>query len=68
MILLKENANSILKKELANKGLKQTYVAKHIGIANTYLSQLLNGSKPLTVEVAIKVARFLDVPLEKILN
>ncbi|HJG22019.1 MAG TPA: hypothetical protein K8V64_02965 [Enterococcus durans] len=29
---------------------------------------MLNGSINLTVEVAIKVARFLDVPLEKILN
>lgn len=68
MDLLKDNANSILKEELKNKGLKQKFVAEHIGIANTYLSQLLNGSKPLTVEVAIKLARFLDVPFEKILN
>lgn len=68
MDLLKGNANSILKEELKNKGLKQKFVAEHIGIANTYLSQLLNGSKPLTVEVAIKAARFLNVPLEKILN
>lgn len=68
MELLKGNANSLLKKELTNKGLKQKFVAEHIGIANTYLSQLLSGSKPLTVEVAIKLARFLDVPFEKILN
>lgn len=68
MELLKDNANSLLKKELTNKGLKQKFVAEHIGIANTYLSQLLSGSKPLTVEVAIKLARFLDVPFEKILN
>ena len=66
MDLLKDNANSILKEELKNKGLKQKFVAEHIGIANTYLSQLLSGSKPLTVEVAIKLARFLNVPLEKI--
>lgn len=68
MTLLKENASSILKKELANKGLKQTYVAKNIGVTASYLSRMLNGSINLTVEVAIKVARFLDVPLEKILN
>ncbi|MDY2639773.1 helix-turn-helix transcriptional regulator [Ligilactobacillus salivarius] len=68
MTLLKENASSILKKELANKGLKQTYVAKNIGVTAPYLSRMLNGSINLTVEVAIKVARFLDVPLEKILN
>lgn len=68
MGLLKDNANSILKKELQGKGLKQKFVAEHIGVANTYLSQLLNGSKPLTVEVAIKLARFLDVPLDEILN
>ena len=68
MSLLKNNANSILKEELQDKGLKQKFVAERIGIANTYLSQLLSGSKPLTVEVAIKLARFLDVPFEKILN
>ncbi|ARU19652.1 helix-turn-helix transcriptional regulator [Ligilactobacillus salivarius] len=68
MTLLKENASSILKKELASKGLKQTYVAKNIGVTAPYLSRMLNGSINLTVEVAIKVARFLDVPLEKILN
>ena len=68
MTLLKENANSILKKELQDKGLKQKFVAENIGVTATYLSQLLNGSKNLSVETAIKVARFLNVPLEKILN
>lgn len=68
MALLKENANSILKKELQDKGLKQKFVAENIGVATTYLSQLLNGSKNLSVEIAIKLARFLNVPLEKILN
>ena len=68
MVLLKENANSILKKELQDKGLKQKFVAENIGVTTTYLSQLLNGSKNLSVEIAIKVARFLNVPLEKILN
>lgn len=68
MTLLKENANSILKKELQDKGLKQKFVAENVGVTTTYLSQLLNGSKNLSVEIAIKVARFLNVPLEKILN
>lgn len=68
MTLLKENANSILKKELQDKGLKQKFVAENIGVTTTYLSQLLNGSKNLSVEIAIKAARFLNVPLEKILN
>ncbi len=68
MTLLKENANSILKKELQDKGLKQKFVAENIGVTTTYLSQLLNGSRNLSVEIAIKTARFLNVPLEKILN
>lgn len=68
MGLLKDNANSILKEELKNKGLKQKFVAEHIGIASTYLSRLLSGSKPLTAGVAIKLSRFLDAPVEKILN
>lgn len=68
MTLLKENISSILKKELEDKGLKQKFVAENIGITTTYLSQMLNGSKHFSVEVAIKMARFLDVPLEKILN
>lgn len=68
MTLLKENANSILKKELQDKGLKQKFVAENIGVTTAYLSQLLNGSKNLSVEIAIKTARFLNVPLEKIFN
>lgn len=68
MSLLKEDANSILKKELEEKGLKQKFVAENIGVTTTYLSQLLNGSRHLSVEIAIKAARFLNVPLEKILN
>lgn len=68
MDLLKDNAYSILKEALKNKGLKQKFVAEHIGIANTYLSQSLSGSRPLSLKVAIKLARFLDVPFENILN
>ncbi|MBM6707765.1 helix-turn-helix transcriptional regulator [Ligilactobacillus salivarius] len=68
MTLLKENTSLILKEELESKGLKQKFVAENIGVTTTYLSQMLNGSKHLSVEIAIKMARFLDVPLEKILN
>ena len=68
MTLLKENANSILKEELESRGLKQKFVAENIGVTTTYLSQLLNGSRDLSVEIAIKTARFLNVPLEKILS
>ncbi|MYY87895.1 helix-turn-helix transcriptional regulator [Lactobacillus salivarius] len=68
MTLLKENANSILKEELESRGLKQKFVAENIGVTTTYLSQLLNGSRNLSVEVAIKTACFLNVPLEKILS
>lgn len=68
MTLLKENANSILKEELESRGLKQKFVAENIGVTTTYLSQLLNGSRNLSVEIAIKTARFLNVPFEKILS
>lgn len=68
MTLLKENANSILKEELESRGLKQKFVAENVGVTTTYLSQLLNGSRSLSVEIAIKTARFLNVPLEKILS
>lgn len=68
MTLLKENANSILKEELESRGLKQKFVAENIGVTTTYLSQLLNGSRNLSVEIAIKTAHFLNVPLEKILS
>lgn len=68
MTLLKENTSLILKEELKSKGLKQKFVAENIGVTTTYLSQMLNGSKHFSVEIAIKMARFLDVPLEKILN
>lgn len=68
MTVLKENTSLILKEELESKGLKQKFVAENIGVTTTYLSQMLNGSKHFSVEIAIKMARFLDVPLEKILN
>lgn len=68
MEILKDNANSILKEALRSKGLKQKFVAEQIGIASVYLSQMLCGNKPLSVVNAIKLARFLDVPLDKIIN
>lgn len=61
--VLKKDAYKILKKEIDDRGIKNKFIANKIGVSPSYLSQVLNGSKKLSTDVAIKVIQVLDLPL-----
>lgn len=54
-----------LKVIFAERGMKQTEFAKHVGIANNTLSQIVNGRMP-TFEVALRIGEALQLPVEEI--
>ncbi|MBB1100010.1 helix-turn-helix domain-containing protein [Limosilactobacillus reuteri] len=66
--VLKKDAYKILKKEIDDRGIKNKFIANKIGVSPSYLSQVLNGSKKLSTDVAIKVIQVLDLPLNIFLN
>jgi len=68
MDLLKKEAQLELKEALAEKGVKQKYLANNVGVSSSYLGQVLAGKRKLTIELALKTAKALEVPIEKILN
>lgn len=61
--VLKDDAYKLLKKEIANRGIKNKFIANKIGISSNYLGQVLNGSRPLSMNVAVNVSQVLGVPL-----
>lgn len=66
--VIKPDAYRQLKAEIDNRGLKTKYVAKKIGVAPSYFGQVLNGSRRLSTDVAIKATQVLDLPLDIFLN
>lgn len=66
--VLEENAYKKLKFEIEKRGLKVKYVASKIGISPNYLGQVLNGSRNLSTDVAIKAAQVLKLPVTYFLN
>lgn len=66
--VLKADAYKTLRHEIETRGLKKKYIASKIGITPNYLGQVLNGSKSLSTDVAIKASQVLKVPLDIFLN
>lgn len=66
--VLKEDAYKRLKQEIDSRGIKTKFVAKEIGITPSYLGQVLNGSRKLSTNIAIKASQVLDLPLSIFLN
>lgn len=66
--VLKEDAYKRLKQEIDSRGIKTKFVANKIGISPSYLGQVLNGSRKLSTNVAIKASQVLDIPLTIFLN
>ena len=66
--VLKNDAYKRLKKEIDRRGIKTKFVANKIGISPSYLGQVLNGSRKLSTNVAIKASQVLDIPLTIFLN
>lgn len=66
--VLKEDAYKQLKQEIDSRGIKTKFVANKIGINPSYLGQVLNGSRKLSTDVAIKASQVLGLPLSIFLN
>ncbi|MBD8087024.1 helix-turn-helix transcriptional regulator [Limosilactobacillus sp. c11Ua_112_M] len=66
--VLKDDAYKRLKQEIDSRGIKTKFVANEIGISPSYLGQVLNGSRKLSTDVAVKASQVLGVPLTIFLN
>lgn len=66
--VLKEEAYQRLSKEIKKRGLKNKYVAQQIGITPNYLGQVLNGKRKMSANVAIRLSKFLDLPVDIFLD
>lgn len=64
MSVLKEDAYKMLKEEINSRGIMTNHVAKEIGISPQYFSQVLNGNKKLSTDVAIKASYALGLPVD----
>jgi plasmid maintenance system antidote protein VapI len=62
--IIRPDAGKVLNQEIKNRGLKQGYVADKIGISPAYMSQLVNGSKKVSTDVAVRASIILGVPLD----
>lgn len=67
-VTLKDDAYKQLKSEIDDRGIKTKFIANKIGISPNYLGQVLNGSRPLSMNVAVNVSQALGVPLSIFLN
>ena len=66
--VLKDDAYKRLKQEIDSRGIKTKFVANEIGISTNYLGQVLNGSRKLSTDVAVKASQVLGLPLTIFLN
>lgn len=56
-----------LKKELIRRGWSQRELARHSDITHAYISDVMRGDKPLTVNFCFSVANALNEPVWKLL-
>ena len=68
MAFLKDEALEVLQEAVKQSGLKQGFIADKIGVTQGYLSTQITGKKPLTLSMAVKLAKFLGVSTKKILQ
>ena len=55
-------------KYIEEKGIRQTVVAKNIGLSKQNLNSILHGKTPLTLENYVLICEFLGVPFEKFIE
>ena len=54
----------VLKDELDVRGIKQKHLAVSIGVKQSYLSEVINGKRPVTADLSILLEKALDIPAE----
>lgn len=62
--VLKDDTYKRLKQEIDKRGIKTKFIAQQVGISSNYLGQVLNGSRKLSTDVAIKVSQVLGIPVD----
>lgn len=62
--IIRHNAGDVLNQEIKKRGLKQGYVAEQIGITPAYLSQIVNGSRKMSTNIAVRASIVLGVSLD----
>lgn len=55
-----------LKKILENRGIKNKYIAEKVGISGSHFSNIVNGKTVPNLELALKIAKIMKVPVEKL--
>lgn len=67
-VVTKPNANIILRDCIKERGLKQKYVARKMGLSDQQLSNLINGYAKFTGDKAIMASKALGVSLDIFLD
>lgn len=62
--IIRPDAGKVLNREIKNRGLKQGYVAEQVGITPAYLSQIVNGSRKMSTDIAVRASIALSVSLD----
>lgn len=58
----------VLRRELKARGIRQKEIAEKIGMKAPHFSELINGKRLLSIEVADKISRELGLPADSLLN
>ena len=63
---LENKCKSILKKLREDKSINQSELARKVGVNRTTICRIENGTRSPSLGVAYRIAKELDVPVEKI--
>lgn len=58
----------VLKRELKARDIRQKEMAEKIGMKAPHFSELINGKRPLSIDVAERISRELGLPAESLMN
>lgn len=58
----------MIKPELEERGISQKEFAKMVGTQASHLSEVLNGKRPLTTDLAVKIESAIGLPAKVLLN
>lgn len=66
--VVKPNANEILRDILKDRGIKQVFVARKMGLSEPSFTALITGRKKFTADIAIQIGDILNVPYQIFLS
>jgi len=58
----------VLKEEIEYRGISQKKLAEEMGVAYTFLNEVLNAKRPVNTELALLIEAALDLPAEPLLT